>query len=173
MDASISSRVCLFAQPASIISLMTKLLDLIEDALGVVFFTGMFGAICMQVFARYILNDPLVWPMEFSTYCYIYIVYIGSVMAMRRGSHVSFDLIHAHMPARMKVAVTVMGNLIIISSLVYLMPSAVRYIGFIGDVRSSSLQIPWAWVLWVFPVTMGLCVIVLMGRTWQTLRGKS
>ena len=154
-------------------SRLSAAMDLIEDVLAAVFFAGMFGAICMQVFARYVLNDPLIWPMEFSTYCYIYLVYIGSVMAMRRGTHVSFDLIHARMPAKMKTAATVLGNLIIIASLVHLLPSGVRYIGFIGDVRSSSLQIPWAWVLWVFPVTMGLCVIVLAGRTWQTLRGES
>ena len=76
----------------------------IESALGALFFMAMFGAVSVQVFSRYVLNRPLVWPFEFSIYCYVFIIYLGGAMAARRGTHVAFDLVYARLEGRPRAA---------------------------------------------------------------------
>ncbi|NIW57887.1 MAG: TRAP transporter small permease subunit, partial [Nitrospinaceae bacterium] len=79
---------------------MKNFLKGLEAVAGAVFFLGMFGAISIQIFARYVLQHPLVWPFELSIYCFIYMIYIGAGIAARKRSHVSFDLIYNRFPAR-------------------------------------------------------------------------
>jgi TRAP-type C4-dicarboxylate transport system permease small subunit len=141
-----------------------------ENVLGVLFFVGMFGAVSIQVFSRYALGHPLVWPFEFSIYCYIYIVYIGSVMATRRRSHVAFDIVHERLPRRARLLVRIIGNMFIVAVLLTVLPSSIEYISFVGYVRSSALDIHWSWVLAIFPVSMGLVVIHLSAWTVRYIR---
>lgn len=140
-------------------------LDTFASALGAIFFIVMFGAVTAQVFWRYALHDPLIWPMELSVYCYIYIVYLGSAMATRRQSHVRFDLISERMSPRARAISQIVFNLLIIAIILRIMPPTLSYIKFIGDVRSSALQIPWSWVLASFPLGMGLMVFHLGALT--------
>lgn len=146
-------------------------LDALETGIGAVFFLCMFGAILVQVFFRYVLNAPLVWPFEFSIYCYIYVVYIGAVMAARRDSHVVFDLVYGCFPRRLRLAVGALTNMFIAGVFLYTIPSSISYIRLIGDIPSASLGLPWGVVLAVFPVGMGLMALILCVRGLFNLRG--
>lgn len=140
-------------------------LDIFASALGAIFFIVMFGSVAAQVFWRYVLHDPLIWPIELSVYCYIYIIYLGSAMATRRKSHVRFDLISERLSPRARAITHIIFNLLIILVILRIMPPTLSYIKFIGGVRSSALQIPWSWVLASFPLGMGLIVIHLGALT--------
>jgi len=150
---------------------MKKLLERIEAAAGIVFFLGMFAAITIQIFARYVLKHPLVWPFEFSIYCFIYMTYIGAAIAARRQSHVAFDLVYSRFSPRAQAVSTIVTNVYIIGIIAYVMPSSIEYIGFIGNVRSSALQIPWAVVLSAFPLGMGLVALHLGIQTIRLAQG--
>jgi TRAP-type C4-dicarboxylate transport system permease small subunit len=142
-----------------------KMLEKLEAAAGIVFFLGMFGAIVIQVFARYVMHHPLVWPFELSIYCFIYMTYIGAAIAARRRNHVAFDLIYSRFSPRAQAVSTIATNLFIIGIIVYVMPSSFKYIAFVGDIPSSALQIPWAVILSAFPVGMGLVALHLGVQT--------
>lgn len=44
-----------------------------------------------QVFARYVLSNPLFWSEELARYCFVWIVFIGAGAALKRGSHIGVD----------------------------------------------------------------------------------
>jgi len=139
----------------------------IESWLGGLVFVAMFFAILIQVFFRYVLGDPLVWPFEFSVYCYIYIIYIGSVMAARRQSHISFDMLYDSLPARMRLALGVITNSFVAVIFLATIPSSIGYVSMVGAVPSSSLSIPWGAVLVVFPLGVGFMAIILGLRAYR------
>ena len=141
-----------------------KLIDNMETALGAAAFVVMFLAITSQVFFRYVLNDPLIWPFELSVFCYIYIIYIGSVMAARRQSHVSFDMVYNLMPPRARLMVGVLTNVFVSVIFFALIPSSIGYISMVGSVESAALGIPWGVVLASFPLGMGAMAIALALR---------
>lgn len=136
-----------------------------ENALGVLFFTGMFGAVTIQIFSRYVLRRPLVWPFELSVFCFIYIVYLGAGTAARRGSHVAFDAVYERFPRKVRDLIRIFTNLFVIGALLLVFPSSLSYITFIGSVKSSALGIPWGWVFASFPIGTGLIILHLSVQT--------
>jgi len=144
-----------------------ELAGIMETWLGAVAFISMFFAIVLQVLFRYVLGDPLVWPFEFSVYCYIYVIYIGAVMAARRQTHVAFGLIFESLPERTRLALSVITNLFICVIFLATIPSSMAYIKMVGGVPSTSLAIPWGVVLAAFPLGMGLMALTLGLRAYR------
>ena len=141
-----------------------------ETALGAIFFLAMFFAVTLQVFFRYVLHDPLVWPFEFSIYSYVFIIYLGGAMAARKRTHVAFDLITERMPARAQAALNALVHIFLIVVFALLIKPSIGYMDFVSGVRSSALGIPWSWVMAIFPLGMGLIILHLLLRTADDLR---
>ncbi len=138
---------------------LSKLIDRLEYALSLICFTTMLSAVLIQVFFRYVLGDPLVWPYELSIYCYIYMVFFGAVMAVRRGSHISFNMLYDTLSERFQHAVRIATDLFVIVLFMVIIPSSIDFMELFGSVRSSSLGIPLSMVLVIFPVSIVLIVI--------------
>lgn len=155
---------------------LLRIVDLIEDFLGVLFFIAMFCAVTVQIFSRYILGIPLIWPLELSMFCFIYVIYFGAAMAARKGTHIVFDLIYQRFSLKVRAAISVLSNILIILILLSLIPSSLLYIKFIGNIRSSALGIPWGLILLIFPVGMILIIMhmgiktVLYIKEWFKMR---
>jgi len=139
----------------------------IESWLGIMAFASMFFAIVVQVFFRYVLGDPLIWPFEFSVFCYIYVIYIGSVMAARKQSHISFNILYDSLPGHIRLSLGVITNSFVAVIFLATIPSSIGYISLIGAVPSSSMSIPWGAVLAVFPLGMGLISLTLGLRAYR------
>jgi TRAP-type C4-dicarboxylate transport system permease small subunit len=140
------------------------MINRIETILAVLFFAGMFGAIIIQVFFRYVLKNPLVWPYELSIYCFIYIVFFGAAIASRRNTHIVFGLMVDRMSVQAQLIVRIVTNLFVVAVLLLIFPSTISFIGFMGKIKSSSMGIPMYVVLVSFPLGMGL--IVLYSILW-------
>ena len=152
-----------------IISIMKprEILVKLETAMGVLFFLGMFGAVCIQIFWRYVLQSPLVWPFEFSIYCYIYIIYIGAAISTRKGSHVAFDIFHTRLPRSAQLITNILSSSFLIIIFALTLKPSLDYISFVSNIRSTALDIPWSWVLVVYPIGMGLIMIHLAAHICQ------
>ena len=55
-------------------------------------------AVFAQVLGRYIFNYSIDWAVETATWAQIWIVLLGSGLAMRRGMHVSIDVLAQMLP---------------------------------------------------------------------------
>ena len=74
---------------------LLHMMDRIEDAMSfgaVLLLVGITLAVCLEVFMRYALNDPLVWVVELSEYSLLYICFLGAAWALREGNHVRVDI---------------------------------------------------------------------------------
>ncbi|MYG51168.1 MAG: TRAP transporter small permease [Rhodospirillaceae bacterium] len=74
---------------------LLRILDRIEDAMSfgaVLLLVAITLAVCLEVFMRYALNDPLVWVVEFAEYALLYICFLGAAWALREGNHVRVDV---------------------------------------------------------------------------------
>ena len=142
-----------------------------ETALGALFFAAMFSAVILQVFYRYVLNDPLVWPFELSIYCYVFIIYLGGAMAARKQTHIAFGMLAGIMPARAQAALSALLHIFLIVIFALTIKPAIGYMDFVSGVRSSALGIPWSWVIAIFPLGMALIILHLALRTVDHVLG--
>src|ERR1700738_4400180 len=52
------------------------------------------------VFTRYVLGNPLVWSDELATLVFLWLAMLGSVVAYRRGEHISLSVLVRRAPPR-------------------------------------------------------------------------
>ena len=58
-----------------------------EENLAALFMGGLLFTLLLQVFTRYVLNDPLSWTEEVARYLYVYIVFLGASAAISDRTH--------------------------------------------------------------------------------------
>lgn len=89
-----------------------KVLDQAIAVLMAVCLGGMTLAIFAQVIFRYILKSPLSWSEELSRYLFVWVSFIGSVVAARRRQHVGVELLVNRFPPKAQALIRSLANLV-------------------------------------------------------------
>lgn len=90
---------------------MGKLLAAIDgilDRIGMLFLVLLFAVTILQVFFRYVLNNPLPWPEEIACYLFIWITYIGLVKNIREDDHFRIDFVQLALSPKNRARVAVL-----------------------------------------------------------------
>lgn len=129
------------------------------------------AVVCLGVFFRYVLNDPLVWYDEFASYLLVWLTFYGAVVAHYHRRHIAFDLFVNKLAPGPRRGVDVAGEIAIIGFQFVLL-----YYGWILTERmgdESTISLPWfriAWVNSVMPVTGALMLLVSLAQLPGMLR---
>jgi TRAP-type C4-dicarboxylate transport system permease small subunit len=134
----------------------------------------MFVAFLVQVFARYVLNNPIGWTQEFVLIAYIWIVFWCCAFLVRERDHITFDMAFEALPPGARRRLAIVLTAIIVIAFVVALPKTVDYIAFMKIERSPILRIRFDLLYSIFAVFM-LAVIVdavirikrLMSASWM------
>ena len=88
-----------------------RVVDRVVDWVAVAAFSGMFGCVLAQVFFRYFLGEPLVWSDELARYLFVWASFLGWILAARRRSHLSIDMLVERASPRARAAMNAFGAL--------------------------------------------------------------
>ena len=134
------------------------LLDLVEIYIPCASFAVMFISFIIQIFTRYVLNDPQVWTYELTVFGFIWTALLGALYAKRRASHVKFTLLYDMYRPRTQIWVRVAGNSLILISFVIGFWPALDYVLFMGFKKSTILGI--SYDIAFFPFIVFLAVMI-------------
>lgn len=73
---------------------------------------GMTVIIFAQVVFRYILKSPLSWSEELSRYLFVWVSFIGSVVAARRGQHIGVELLVNRFPTQIQKVIRCLAHFV-------------------------------------------------------------
>ena len=144
-----------------------------EENLAACFMAVLLLVLFLQVFTRYVLDDPLSWTEEVARYLYVYIVFLGASAAISDRSHVGIDYFARLLPVPVQWALSVAVNLLVLGALALLAYWGLRAAARQWDMPLVVLDIPYTWVYVVVPFTavlMSLRTIALMGEDWRAMR---
>lgn len=82
----------------------------IEQAFGIALIAIIVVSITVQVFTRYALNRPIAWVEETATYAFIWMVFVGASLGLKKGRHIFIATFGGHLPARVEAAMRVIGR---------------------------------------------------------------
>jgi TRAP-type C4-dicarboxylate transport system permease small subunit len=116
-------------------------------------------AIFLQVFFRYVLNDPLTWPEELGRYLFVWIVFLGIPEAYRDGKHLGMDLVTSRLPLSVRRGMALVAEVLIAVFALLSVYASVDLIRLTFDQTAAVLQIPMAFVYLAF--TLGFALIIL------------
>lgn len=84
------------------VEMFWRALDTLVDLGTAICFLVMSLALAVQVFFRYVLNRPLVWPEDLSLLFFVWFVWLGGAGGMREGRQIRVDIIDVYGPARLR-----------------------------------------------------------------------
>lgn len=139
------------------------------DAPALFMFWALAVVVFTQFFTRYVLNDSLAWTEETARYFLILVCFLGSISAMRRGSHIMLEFFVRALPARISKWMVVLSNLITFGFF-----GAMTWIGvqltFKTRQKMLSLPIPKSWIYWVCVIALGVMTIYAAIWLWRHFR---
>lgn len=108
------------------------------DAFVTILFILLVIIVFIQVLFRYVFQNALPWADEASRYCFIWLIYIGGSITVRKGMNITFDILLDSLPEKIWKIVFLVVNL---CCMVFL--TVVIYLGAIlcrtNLVQSSSI----------------------------------
>lgn len=95
----------------NIMSKISKAINGTLDAFCVFLFVAMFILVVVQVVSRYFFNSPIPGTGELSQFMQIFLVFFGSVVAMRDGEHIQIDIITSIIPKKYHFIIFIFGKI--------------------------------------------------------------
>ena len=143
----------------------------LEDYVVFVIFWLLSGVVFAQFFSRYVLNSSIFWTEELARYLLICVAFLGSVMAVRKNSHIFVEFFYRYIPrwlGRVLVTLVDLIRLFFFGMGAYL---TWRLIPLMQNQRMASIDIPMSYMYYVVLagfVLMTLRSIQILWGHWRT-----
>jgi TRAP-type transport system small permease protein len=117
----------------------------VEDIIGTVVLAAIFIVMIAAVFARYVLNDSIVWSEELARLGLVAITFIGIGAGFRHRSHVRIDLSAAFGP-RLASVLGYIGTAVTLLFLLMLAYNGIILARTLRTAHTAALQMPLSWL---------------------------
>jgi TRAP-type C4-dicarboxylate transport system permease small subunit len=131
----------------------------------------MFATFIVQIFARYVLNNPVGWSEEVIITTWLWTVLWGAAFILRESDEIRFDIIYSQVSDRTRRVFTVVTGAVLIILYVISLPAAYSYVSFMKVERSAYLRVPINWLYCVFIIFSVACICRYCWLVYQALRG--
>lgn len=91
-----------------------KVLTKISNFAVVISLSIMALLVFLNIILRYIFGSGLPWAEELARYLFVWMVFLGAIVALQQKSHLSVDLITSAVPPKIKKALELISNLIVL-----------------------------------------------------------
>ena len=120
---------------------------------------------------RYAFNGEysIFWAEEFIRYGFIWVFWLVSPIAVRRGTF-AVDMLVERLPRGLHLAVAIGCNLAVLAVLAIYVWEGVTMTRVNGSQLSTALEVPMAWVYAAIPVGSAAMFAVIAQQTWTMIR---
>ena len=142
----------------------------LEEGVTLVCFAVMCVFVALQLFFRFALNSPLMFPEEISRYAYVWITFIGLSLATKTREHIRVEAGVGLLPPVWQRVIGLFVDLTSFAILLWLAYLGVRFMLFSRMSISPALEIPLNLVYVAFPLGCLLAALRLSVHLVAELR---
>ena len=102
----------------------------------------MFGCFIIQIFFRYVLNDPIGWTEEVIITTWLWTVLWGAAFIISEAEEIRFDIIYSNISENMRRVFTVITGIAVVFLYGISLPATYSYVRFMRVERSAYLHVP-------------------------------
>lgn len=133
----------------------------------------MFVAFLCQIVFRYALNLPTGWSTETVVVCWLWLVLLGTALALKEEDEIRFDIFTSIAGPRVR---RVMATIVAVATVAIFglsLPGTYKYVAFMKVERSSYLNIRLDWLYSVYVIFVAAIILRYLWLLWEALRGES
>lgn len=125
-------------------------------------------SVTYNVFSRYFFDRPVVWVLEISEYCLLYIVFLGAAFLLQNEGHVRVDLLLNRLrpvaQARLNAITSIAGAIVCLILTIY--GARITWDAFINHVPTMEfLKMPYFIILIIIPIGSFLLTVQFLRRS--------
>ncbi len=145
---------------------------LLKGAEGVVAATlaAMFFTFVLQIFSRYVMNEPFGWTLEVCLTLWVWLVFWGCAFVVRHDEHVKFDVLYNAVRPRTRRIFALLGSAAIVIGLAATFYPTWDWIDFLKIKKSAILRIPMRTVFSIYAIFLITAVLVYAWRFVRIVR---
>jgi TRAP-type C4-dicarboxylate transport system permease small subunit len=133
------------------VKLLKWLNDYFEEIIMVILLVTINFVMLAQIIARYLLNDSMSWPEEFSRYCYVWTVFLSVSYTLAKGNMLRVTVVMDLFPAKVQNTIRILCDLVMLAIFCVFFQHSVTVVGHIKNVTheiSSAMRIP-MWLVYM------------------------
>ena len=142
------------------------------ENVAVILLSVMFATFIVQIFARYVLNNPVGWSEEVVVTTWLWTVLWGAAFILSEKEEIRFDIIYSNLSEGMRRIFTVITGAVLILLYGISLPASYAYVSFMKVERSAYLHVPINWMYSVYVIFAAACICRYCWLVYQAVRGK-
>ncbi|OGB94944.1 MAG: hypothetical protein A3H39_18345 [candidate division NC10 bacterium RIFCSPLOWO2_02_FULL_66_22] len=152
---------------------LLRAVDRILDGATLALLTALLLVVGAQIFARYVLNHSLFWSEELARYLFIYLVFLGAAIVLRREGHIQVSFFVEKFPPLLRRGVAMLADTLLLAFVGIVLIQSVRLAILVWTVPTAALLIPWTFVYLGILLGMAAMVLVMLGALWRHVTGRT
>jgi len=141
-------------------------LDIVELYIPMAAFVMLFALFIINIFYRYVLNDPLTWPFELIVSGFVWLAILSATYVRRVGGHVKFTITYDRMSPIMQTVVRILVNTITAVFFAIAVPATWSWVDFMAFKGTTNLHIPFSMV---YLPTIPFLILVIGHSVWDVV----
>jgi TRAP-type transport system small permease protein len=135
----------------------------------------MLGLVLVGIFYRYVVDESLSWYDEFAGYILVWLTMYGSVLALARRKHISFDTLVEKLPPGGRRVAEIASIVCVMAFSLVLLVAGWQLVREMADETAVSIPaLKMAWIYSVMPISGGLMFLIGVVQLAQAISaGKS
>lgn len=116
--------------------------------------------VMLQVVARYVFHSPLTWSEQVARYLFIWMIMLGTPLAMRMNVHIAFDMILKWLPRHIQRGVEIFNLFLIAVFACYWFLKSLDLVLRSVETIAAGIEIPMNYIYSAQPVGAALLLVV-------------
>jgi TRAP-type C4-dicarboxylate transport system permease small subunit len=126
----------------------------------------------LGVFSRYVLASTFTWYDEIARACFVWVVFLGAAVGVKRGAHFRLHLLVDRFPPGLQRAAGVFGRLVVIAFSIALIQQGWAFVELGRAQQTPVLGLSKAWIYSAMPVGGALMVLYSLAPLGRALRDR-
>lgn len=139
--------------------MLKTILDRFEEEIAAILMAALLVVLTLQVAARILNTSVFFWTEEVSRHLFIVLVFFGASAGVRDRAHVSINIVVQALPAKLRLAMALVCNLLVLFFLAMLVYWGARAAARLWDIPTTTLEIPSGLVYAAIPVSAVLMIL--------------
>ncbi len=132
----------------------------------------MFVAFLCQIVFRYVLNLPTGWSTETVVICWLWMVLLGTGLALKEKDEIRFDIFTSVAKPRVRRVMALIVSVATVALYSLSLPGTYKYVTFMKVEHSSYLDIRLDWLYSVYLIFVVATILRYLWLLWEALRGE-
>lgn len=141
------------------------------ENVAVALLTLMFATFILQIFFRYVLDDPLGWSEEVIITAWLWTVLWGAAFILDESEEIRFDILYSNISKNTRRIFTILTGVALVLLYGISLPAAYGYVSFMKVEHSAYLRVPLNWMYSIFIVFTVASIGRYCWLVWRAVRG--